>query len=138
MTKAENTRKQNYHYMAQGLLALETALHGRLAKTDGVIPDEWHEISQRPFEAHKERVTLWVEQDVLRFFKSMGKGHTTRMADVVKAFMHARLAGVVRGAEDVDYSRKTTQAEKDLVQAQKEQMREQARARAKMIQSLRR
>ncbi|GAB1362228.1 hypothetical protein MASR1M32_14640 [Rhodobacter sp.] len=46
---------------------------------------------------------MWVEADVLRFFRSLGLGHTTKMADVLAAFMHARLAGVVKGPEDVDY-----------------------------------
>jgi hypothetical protein len=46
---------------------------------------------------------MWVDGDVLRFFRAMGLGHTTRMAEVLATFMHARLAGVVQGPEDVDY-----------------------------------
>ncbi len=39
----------------------------------------------------------------LEFFRAMGTGHTTRMADVLKAFMHARFAGMAKGPEAVRY-----------------------------------
>lgn len=34
--------------------------------------------------------------DVVRFFRAMGQGHLTRMNDVLRAFMLARLAEVVK------------------------------------------
>ena len=48
-------------------------------------------------------MTLRVDEDVVRFFKAMGRGHLTRMNAVLRAFMQARLAGVVKGPEDVEY-----------------------------------
>ncbi|TGD64651.1 hypothetical protein EYC08_10255 [Tabrizicola sp. WMC-M-20] len=103
MTKADDTRKASYHRMAESLRDLERALHGA-ARGAGAVPDEWHAIAQGVGAGRKVKLTLWVEADVLRFFRSLGKGHTTRMAEVLSTFMHARLAGVVKGPEDVDYS----------------------------------
>ncbi len=48
-------------------------------------------------------MTMRMDADVLRFFKSMGAGHLTRMNEVLRTYMHARLAGVIRGAETVDF-----------------------------------
>ncbi|MFN4156513.1 MAG: BrnA antitoxin family protein [Paracoccaceae bacterium] len=103
MTIRDDNRKASYHRMAEGLRALERALHGA-ARGAEAVPEEWHAIAQGAGAGRKVKLTLWVEADVLRFFRSLGKGHTTRMAEVLSTFMHARLAGVVKGPEDVDYS----------------------------------
>ncbi len=102
MTQREIKRRKHYHEMAERLRRLEEALHDASPGAEAV-PKAWHEIAQTPGTGRKERVTMWVEADVLRFFRSLGLGHTTKMADVLAAFMHARLAGVVKGPEDVDY-----------------------------------
>ena len=102
MTKANDNRKASYHRMAEGLRNLERALHGA-RRGEGAVPEDWHAIAQGVGAGRKVKLTLWVEADVLRFFRSMGKGHTTRMAEVLSTFMHARLAGVVKGPEGVDY-----------------------------------
>lgn len=105
MTRAEDKKRENYHYMAQALRRLETDLHGAVAGS-GLIPEEWHAIARGGGRGAKVKLTLWVERDVLAFFRAMGTGHTTRMADVLKTFMHARLAGLVKGPEAVDYGAK--------------------------------
>jgi hypothetical protein len=106
MTKAETTRKAQYHRMAEGLKQLEAALQGRLAES-GVIPPEWHAIAQGQGAGAKVKLTLWVEADVLR------------------TFMQARLAGVVKGPEDVDYSWRADESDR----ARARQMLEEMRAR---------
>lgn len=103
MATREEKRRAEYHRMSEGLRRLEEALHGARRGRDAV-PEAWHDIAQDAGPGRKERVCLWVEADVLRFFRAMGKGHTMRMAEVLATFMHARLAGVVKGPEDVDYA----------------------------------
>jgi uncharacterized protein (DUF4415 family) len=122
MTKAETMRQSQYHYMAGCLRRLEAALQGRL-ESAGVIPAEWHAIAQGGGAGAKMKITLWVEADVVSFFRSLGRGHTTRMADVLKAFMHARLAGVVRGPEAVDYAPRRSEAERGAAAEALEAMR---------------
>ena len=51
------------------------------------------------------KVTLALEADVLKFFKSMGEGYGPRINDVLRSYMHARLAGVIRGAETLAHYR---------------------------------
>ena len=102
MTRADEKMRANFHHMSRMLDRLETDLEGAVAR-GGKMPEAWHAIAQGGGRGAKVKMTLWVEADVLAFFRAMGTGHTTRMADVLKTFMHARLAGVVKGPEAVEY-----------------------------------
>lgn len=70
--------------------------------THAPVPVEWHNIwAERDRRADKKkRVTISVDEDVLRFFRAMGAGYGPRMNRVLRAFMHDRLAGRVHGPED--------------------------------------
>ena len=84
-----------FHQLGQVLRDLETDLRWKL---DGSvrIPAAWHEIAQDRQQPAKDKVTLRLDADVLRFFRAMGQGHLTRMNAVLRAFMLARLAEVVK------------------------------------------
>lgn len=99
---ATRREMESYHYMAEVMRVLELHLHGTIADS-GHIPREWHEIGRERGTMPKVKVNMYVEADVVRFFKGMGQGWSTRMAEVLRTFMHARFAGVVKGAGDVDY-----------------------------------
>lgn len=90
--------RAHYEYMAAVMERLEWDLHNTIALTDR-IPDTWHEIAEAPPRSPLEKVTLKLDRDVLRFFRSMGPGYGPRINDVLRSYMHARLAGVIRGAE---------------------------------------
>lgn len=98
LKKLKGRRAEHYHYMADAMRRLEWDLHHTIEATSRV-PDEWHEIAARRHPKAKLRMTLGIDEDVVRFFKSMGPGHGPRMNEVLRSFMHARLAGVVRGGE---------------------------------------
>lgn len=92
------TKKQTeiaFHQLGQVLRDLETDLRWKL---DGSIriPAEWNAIAQERAQPAKEKLTLRVDADVARFFRAMGQGHLTRMNAVLRAFMLARLAEVVK------------------------------------------
>jgi hypothetical protein len=84
--------------MAAAMERLEWDLHNAIALTNR-IPDTWREIAQAPPRSPLEKVTLKFDRDVLRFFRSMGPGYGPRINDVLRSYMHARLAGVIDGAE---------------------------------------
>jgi uncharacterized protein (DUF4415 family) len=92
-------------YMMDVMRRLEWDLHNTIELT-GRIPEEWHEIAQATPRAAKVKVNLKLEADVVRFFKSMGEGYGPRINDVLKSYMHARLAGVIRGAETLNHYRR--------------------------------
>jgi uncharacterized protein (DUF4415 family) len=96
-------------YMMDVMRRLEWDLHNTIELT-GRIPEEWHQIASATPRAAKVKVNLRLEADVLKFFKSMGEGHGSRINDVLRSFMHARLAGVIRGAETLAHYRQREEA----------------------------
>ena len=95
------TRKQHaaYHHLSQNLRGLEEDLRWGL-RDSARIPPEWHAIASADAVPGKRHISLRVDEDVLQFFRAMGVGHLSRMNAVLRAFMQARLAGVLEGPED--------------------------------------
>jgi uncharacterized protein (DUF4415 family) len=91
-------------YMMDVMRRLEWDLHNTIEMT-GRIPEEWHEIARATPRSARVKVNLSLEADVVKFFKSMGAGYGPRINDVLRSYMHARLAGVIRGAETVAHFR---------------------------------
>jgi uncharacterized protein (DUF4415 family) len=96
-------------YMMDVMRRLEWDLHNTIEMT-GRIPEAWHEIATATPRAAKTKVTLALETDVLKFFRSMGEGYGPRINDVLRSYMHARLAGVIRGAETLPHYREREEA----------------------------
>ena len=103
-TKAEAAERAHYHYLAETLRGLEPKLRDGLAGS-AFVPDDWREIAARRPRARKVKLSLRVEEDVVKFFRLMGPGYLQCMNDVLRVFMHARLAGVIEGADAVAYHR---------------------------------
>lgn len=97
-------RRANAHHMAESMRTLDAEMADKLAGC-GRIPDAWHEIARRRDEPRRERVTIALEEDVLRFYRSMGRNYAGRINEVLRAYMHARLAGLLQGAETVEAER---------------------------------
>jgi uncharacterized protein (DUF4415 family) len=96
------TKKQTetaFHQLAQVMRDLEGDLGWRL-KDSPRIPAAWHEIAQGRIQPLKQKVTLRIDEDVIKFFRAMGQGHLTRMNAVLRTFMLARLAEVVKAQEE--------------------------------------
>lgn len=96
-------------YMMDVMRRLEWDLHNTIELT-GRIPEEWHQIATATPRQAKQRVCVALEADVLKFFKSMGEGYGPRINDVLRSYMHARLAGVIRGAETLAHFREREEA----------------------------
>ena len=101
-TSKIDAARTNYHYLAESLRGLEVDLRWGLENSDRV-PAAWAEIAQEPAVPVKMKLTLRLDADVVKFFRAAGQGHLTRMNRVLRAYMLARLAGVVKGAEAVRY-----------------------------------
>jgi uncharacterized protein (DUF4415 family) len=98
--------KQTAHrtYMMDVMRRLEWDFHHVIELTDR-IPEDWHAIAKATPNGKKMQVNLKLDSDVVRFFKSMGEGYGPRINMVLKSYMHARLAGVIKGAETANYYR---------------------------------
>lgn len=100
--KAEEKRRMNYHYMADAMRMLEWDLHQQIMG-DLRIPFEWHEIAREKGKSPKCRVTIRLDEEILRFFKSTGSDWQGRVNRVLSVWVHARLAGLLQGGETMDY-----------------------------------
>lgn len=92
--------RAHHFYMAEAMKRLEWDLQNHLLN-ERRIPEAWHEISTRRTSA-KKQLTVRFEEDVVKFFKSAGPGYQSRMNDVLRAFMHAKLGGFLHGEETID------------------------------------
>lgn len=102
VSRAEEQRRVNYHYMADAMRMLEWDLHQRLME-EMRIPREWHEIAREKGQSKKTRVTIRLDEEIVKFFRSTGVDWQPRLNRVLSVWMHARLAGMIRGGETMDY-----------------------------------
>ena len=98
-------QKAQLTYMMDVMRRLEWDLHNTIEMT-GRIPEEWHQIATATPRSTRIKVNLGLDADVVKFFKSMGAGYGPRINDVLRSYMHARLAGVIRGAETTAHHRR--------------------------------
>ena len=90
--------------MIDAFRKVETDLHHRLLEMR-TIPSEWDGIHERRRERHPKRVkvTAAFDADVVRFFKGLGPGYQWRMNVVLRAYVHGRMAKIVKGPDTTDY-----------------------------------
>ncbi len=100
-TKAERTETWR---MIDAFRKVETDLHHRLIELR-TIPSAWDGIHERRAERapKREKVTANFDADVVRFFKGLGPGYQWRMNEVLRAYVHGRLAKIVTGPDTTDY-----------------------------------
>jgi hypothetical protein len=103
-----------YYAFADVMRRLEWDIHNVLWR-DGIgLPGEWREMSEDLSGRHgpKERVTLLVDKRVTKFFRATGTGFQARMNDVMLAFVLAKMAHILKGAQT--YNLAKSAAENDV------------------------
>ena len=90
------TARQRYdaYHATEALRRFEHDMRSALS-VYGTLPYQWHEIANRR-QSPKDRVTIRIDRDVLKFFKGMHTAYGPMINDVLRAFMHAKLAGLLR------------------------------------------
>ncbi|PWJ17014.1 BrnA antitoxin family protein [Jannaschia seohaensis] len=93
-TKAQRARMHDMFAMME---RFEWDL-SRAATREARVPEEWREVWQTR-SRKKQKLSFWVDADVVTFFRSLGPGYGPRMNTVLRAFMLARLAGLLEGED---------------------------------------
>jgi len=101
LPKMNKSQSQHFNYMTDAMRRVEWDMHHKIFR-DQRIPSEWHHIARKRGRDKKIKITIGVEAGLVRFFKSMGTGYQNRMNDVMSVWMHARLAGLIEGAETMN------------------------------------
>lgn len=68
-----------------------------------MIPDEWYRLHETaPCRPKKARLTAAFDADVVRWYRSLGRGYQARMNAVLRAYMLAVVAREIEGVGDRD------------------------------------
>jgi uncharacterized protein (DUF4415 family) len=98
--KPNRTQHDATNAMIAAMQRFEWDLH-HVATREGRVPREWREVWQNRTK-RKTRVSLWLDEDVLKLFRSMGPGYGPRMNIVLRSFMYARMAAMLEGEDLLD------------------------------------
>ena len=98
MAKRGKVQREHFNYFYDLMKQIEWDLHQEVLDTRR-IPREWHQIAKAKGQAEKVWLTIRVDADVVRFFRRFGRGYQARMNDVLAAWMHGRLAGLIDGPD---------------------------------------
>lgn len=98
MAPRGKVQKEHFNYFCDLMQQIEWDLHQEILDARR-IPSDWNQIARNKGQAEKERLTLRVDGDVVRFFRKFGRGYQQRMNDVLAAWMHGRLAGLINGPD---------------------------------------
>lgn len=70
---------------------------------DRSLPEEWNGLgSSEPLEPAKERVTIRLDADMLRWFRRLGPGYGRRINAVLRIYWEALTAGRIKAHWDED------------------------------------
>lgn len=68
-----------------------------------MIPSGWHNVErQTPVGPRKTCVAIRLDEDMMRWFRSMGQGHQARMNRILRTCMLATVSKHVRLRKDLD------------------------------------
>lgn len=97
-------RQERFYVEMIGTLSdLQTWLDQYKLK-EAVIPAEWHRIeAANPVRPRQKVVSIRLDEDVARWFRSMGLGHQRRMNAVLRAYMLATMSRVIESRKDLDW-----------------------------------
>lgn len=97
------TKKQRNHvgYMIDVMEQLEWDLHQPIIHRRR-IPYAWGEIANGNYPKAKTKITIGIEGDILKFFKMQGVGYQVRINKVLRAFMEARLSGLLENEDTLE------------------------------------
>lgn len=91
--------------MADAMRILECDLHQRLMD-ELRLPAEWHDIAREKCQSKKVRVAMRLDEEIVKFFRATGVDWQPWLNRVLSVWMHARLAGMIRGGETMDYMKR--------------------------------
>ncbi|MEX0287459.1 MAG: BrnA antitoxin family protein [Paracoccaceae bacterium] len=93
---------------------------------DKSLPMDWHALDYRyPIDPKKERVTIRLDADMLKWFRKMGPGYQTRINMVLRLYWTALQTGLIHSHyEDHDLPMIQQQAMEMITKRQEELQRE--------------
>jgi uncharacterized protein (DUF4415 family) len=92
-------QRLQYRFFYDQMLALEHDLrHAVLYQK--VVPHDWNSIIDREPVKGTTRVTIRLDEDLVRFFRKLGPGWQKTLNGVVRAYVKGRMAGIIKDVEE--------------------------------------
>lgn len=94
-------QRLEYRFMRDQMLQFEWDL--RHAVLDGrIVPSAWHGLLANEPPQAKTRVTIRLDADLVKFFRSYGTGWQPLLNSVLRAYLKARMASLIDGPESLE------------------------------------
>lgn len=104
MTKKTPTVAQSEAGHEAQFLELRLEMEMRARHRKGLLlPPGWQEEASRPRTREKRKITMRVDEDVLKWFKGLGPDYTGRMNRVMRYFMLNVVSGELNGEWERDW-----------------------------------
>ena len=76
----------------------------RMELRDRLIPLGWHKVEKlAPVKPKKTKLNLPLDEDMVTWFRGLGRGYQPRMNAVLRAYMHAVIAKEIARSGDRDW-----------------------------------
>lgn len=95
--KLTKRQRLNYGYMIDVMERFEWDKHHAIM-IEGRVPLAWEEVWESRCQ-QRTRVTIRLDNDVLKFFRAMNGQYGQKINDVLRIFVHAQLAGFFEAHE---------------------------------------
>jgi uncharacterized protein (DUF4415 family) len=103
-TEQTKRERSDTWMMIDAFRKVETDLHHRLLEMRTIPPTGTASTSGGGSGTRSAmKVTAAFDADVVRFFKGLGPGYQWRMNEVLRAYVHGRMAKIVKGPDTTDY-----------------------------------
>src|SRR5687768_6167875 len=98
--KRSKSEERHYADLDLQLHELETMFrHNRLK--EAFIPADWHRIEHEvPVRRKKTRIMIWLDADMVKWFRGMGHGYQARIDAVLRTFMLAVISKEILSRRD--------------------------------------
>ncbi|WGI23413.1 BrnA antitoxin family protein [Amylibacter sp. IMCC11727] len=69
----------------------------------GSLPEIWNEIPQlHPMRPNKVKVTLSLDEDMIKWFRKLGRGYQARINSILRVYWQALLSGQIKAHWDAE------------------------------------
>ena len=97
--KRSKTEEESFDRMLD-TLGEQLAEIDRLNRASELIPPGWHKVAREALVAPpKTKVSLKLDDDMVAWFRGLGRRWQPRMNAVLRAYMHAVISKAVKGAQ---------------------------------------
>lgn len=100
--RPSKTEERSFTRMLEELEAQEWAFE-RFKRTRSLVPEGWQAAARRaPVAPRKAKLTLSLDDDMIKWFRGLGRGYQPRMNAVLRAYMQAVISKTLAQQGDRD------------------------------------